>query len=244
MNAVMAARRIIAVVAPKGGVGKSTIALEVAAALDAVLVDLDWDPGCASVRWGAGRADKRILTALEAERAPKPRYAQGRPLLVPSHPELALGGWQPGEVADRLEAWSASWGRSIVVDTHPGIGELAYGAVEAASVVAVPVPLREMEVDAVSLMLQEYDRFPLVLVANLVPPVPPERQLRRLRRLVEEHGLLDSPAVSWHPWLARRSRRAALVLQPPSRQAERAVAEFRAVAGFLAAAHLQQRVSA
>jgi chromosome partitioning protein len=237
------ARRIIAVAASKGGVGKSTVAMEVAAALGAVLVDFDWDPGCVSARWGA-QPDKRVLGALENERAPKPKYAEGRPLLVPSHPELAFGGWQPGEVADRLEAWGASWERTIVVDTHPGIGELAYGAIEAAAVVAIPVPLREVEIIALRSMVRDLARFPLVIVPNMVPPMPPERQLRLLRALVQENGLLVAPPVSWHPWLARRSRRAALTLQPQSRQAERAVAEFRAVATFLAGAHVQQGVPA
>jgi chromosome partitioning protein len=236
-------RRVIAVAASKGGVGKSTVALEVAAALDAVLVDFDWDPGCASARWGAA-PDKRTLAALENEHVPKPRYAAGRPLLVPSHPELAFGGWQPGEVADRLEAWSTSWGRTVVVDTHPGIGELAYGAIEAASAVAIPVPLREVEITALRSMVRDLARYPLVIVPNMVPPMPPSRQLRLLQALVQEYGLPVAPPISWHPWLARRSRRAALTLQPPSHQSERAVSEFRGVANFLATAHARLEVPA
>jgi chromosome partitioning protein len=236
-------RRVLAVAASKGGVGKSTVALEVAAALDAVLVDFDWDPGCVSARWGT-EPDKRVLVALENERVPKPKYAEGRPLLVPSHPELAFGGWRPGEIADRLEAWTGSWERTVVVDTHPGIGELAYGAIEAASAVAIPVPLREVEITALRSMVRDLARFPLVIVPNMVPPMPPSRQLRLLQVLVQEHGLPVAPPISWHPWLARRSRRAALTLQPPSRQSERAVSEFRAVANFLATAHAHQEVSA
>ena len=39
---------VVAVGASKGGVGKSTIAYELAAALGGVLVDLDWDSGGAT----------------------------------------------------------------------------------------------------------------------------------------------------------------------------------------------------
>ncbi len=44
--------KIITVAAYKGGVGKTTLALELAQLLDAPLVDLDWDKGGATNRWG------------------------------------------------------------------------------------------------------------------------------------------------------------------------------------------------
>jgi len=44
--------KIITVAAYKGGVGKTTLALELAYLLDAPLVDLDWDKGGATRRWG------------------------------------------------------------------------------------------------------------------------------------------------------------------------------------------------
>ena len=60
--------RIVTVAAAKGGVGKTTLAYELAAALSGVLVDLDWDAGGATRMWGhdptrAARAP--LLDALE-----------------------------------------------------------------------------------------------------------------------------------------------------------------------------------
>lgn len=40
--------RIVTVGAAKGGVGKTTLAYEIAACLKGVLVDLDWDSGGAT----------------------------------------------------------------------------------------------------------------------------------------------------------------------------------------------------
>ena len=51
MSAVVPAR-IVTVAAAKGGVGKTTLAYELAAALGGVLVDLDWDAGGATRMWG------------------------------------------------------------------------------------------------------------------------------------------------------------------------------------------------
>lgn len=222
---------VIAVAVPKGGVGKSTLAYELAAAWDAVLVDLDWDQGGTTRMWGA-RPNDQLLAALEGGPAPRPRRAAGRPALVAHHPDLAEGGWRPEQVADQLEQWAASWEVPLVADCHPGAGELAYGAMSAAAAVIVPAVLRERELDALAGMVAEFGKsHPLVLVPNQVPPVPPARQLRRLRELAT--GLHVAPPVSAHPWLGRRSRRSAVVLSPITKRTERAVAELEAVAQFV-----------
>ncbi len=224
---------IITVAAPKGGVGKTTLAYELAAVFGAVLMDFDWDPGGATAQWGA-RADARVIAALEAEgsKPPRPRAARARPRLLPNHPDLQLGGWRPEEVADRVEAWASAWQSPVVVDTHPGIGELAYGAMAAAHVVAVPVLLQERELDAVAGMRKEFGaHYPLVLCPNRVPTVPPARQLRRLRELAA--GLPVAPPLGVYPWLARRARRSALTLTAPSLRAKRAVGELQLIARFL-----------
>jgi chromosome partitioning protein len=102
---------IIAMVQWKGGVGKSTLAVHIASALDAVLVDLEpwggatawWAGPHATELWQApGRAP--VLEALERGRAPRPRRGEaGRPRLVPSHEQLLA-------LTDGRAAGVAQWG--------------------------------------------------------------------------------------------------------------------------------------
>jgi len=223
---------IVTVASTKGGVGKTTLAYELAAAWGAVLVDFDWETGGATGMWGS-RPHGQVLAALDGGRPPRPREAPGRPALVPGHPDLSEPGWQAERVADAIERWAASWRRPVVVDTHPGAGDLMYGAIAAAQVVAVPVVLRERELDALAGMLDEFAAYPLVLCPNLVPPVPPDRQVRRLRALAGDRPV--APYVSAFPWWGRRARRSALVCTPPARRTAAAVAQLRALADALAA---------
>ena len=65
---------ICVVASRKGGVGKSTVAYELAAVLDAVLLDLEWDGGGVSSTWGyrhEGRATDALLSAIERDRTPR-----------------------------------------------------------------------------------------------------------------------------------------------------------------------------
>jgi len=65
--------KIITVAAYKAGVGKTTLALELAYLLDAPLIDLDWDKGGATRRWGykAGESSP-LLDALAHDKTPRP----------------------------------------------------------------------------------------------------------------------------------------------------------------------------
>src|SRR5512135_2482901 len=100
----------------KGGVGKSTLAVHIAASLGAVLVDLEpW--GGATAWWAGARATELwqasghapVLQALERGRAPRPRKGEaGRPPLVPSHQELL--SLTDGVAAGRAR-WQALCGR-------------------------------------------------------------------------------------------------------------------------------------
>jgi cellulose biosynthesis protein BcsQ len=87
---------VLAMVQWKGGVGKSTLAVHLAAALDAVLVDLEpW--GGATAWWAGSHATELwqapgpapVLRALQKGTAPRARKGDaGRPRLVPSHEQL------------------------------------------------------------------------------------------------------------------------------------------------------------
>jgi chromosome partitioning protein len=223
-------RRIITVAARKGGVGKTTLAYELAAALDAVLVDLDWDEGGASAWWSAARPTRsRLLDALERGpdgTPPKPRRAPGRPDLVPSHPDLAASRVEPDWLADCLIGWATAWARPVVVDTHPGASALTDGAIAAADVVLVPTVLGPRELNALAGMVDEMGvGFPLALVPNMVPAAPPRKLVERLEQMATGHTVL-SP-IHDHRILRRRLRRTALVLEhDPGRDTARAQAEL------------------
>lgn len=231
---------IITVAAHKGGVGKTTLAYEIAAALDGVLVDLDWDAGGATRMWGIDPTATRRAPLLDAlERgpegpAPRIRRRPGQPALVPSHPDLSASRIEPGLVADSLTAWADQYTpQAVVVDTHPGANPLTDGALEAAHIVVMPVVLGVRELAALSQGLDELPRHRVLVVPTMVPPVPPRRLVDDLARITAGRCIVGPP-VSEHRWLRRRLRRSAVVLQAnPGVRVRAAAAEFRAVAHSL-----------
>jgi chromosome partitioning protein len=233
---MIAAMPVVTVAAAKGGVGKTTLAYELAASLNGILVDLDWDSGGATRMWGYDPSKYRrapLLDALEAGpdgKPPIPRTRRHQPALVPSHGDLAASSIDESLVADCLASWTATWdNRTVVVDTHPGANPLTDGAIEVADLMVIPVVLGSRELDALEAMLNDFRKYRLLLVPNMVPPVPPRRLVERLRTLVETDSV--APPISEHRWIRRRLRRSALTLQPdPGVQLSRAAAEFRAVA--------------
>ncbi len=237
---------VITVAAPKGGVGKTTLSYELAAALGAVLVDLDWDQGGATAMWGwdpcAPRRRARLVDALKGGEPPRALRAPGRPALIPSHPDLATLG-RPMESADVdwcLSRWARSAGRPLVVDTHPGVTMLGSGALAAADVVVVPTVLGQRELDAMEWFMEKWtgDADGLVLVPMMVPAVPPRTLLRRLRAIATvREDVVVAPPIGDHRILRRRARRTALCLEPrPGAAVRRARDEFCAVADCVRAA--------
>jgi chromosome partitioning protein len=227
---------VIAVAAGKGGIGKTTIAYELAAALDGVLVDLDFDGGGATAMWGYDIGAFQHAPLLDAfERGPtgpppKPKIKRHQPALVPGHSDLGASTIPDDLVADCLLAWADVWPqRYVVCDTHPGANSLTDGAMQAADLVVVPVVLATRELDALQRMLGDFAGYRLLLAPNKVPPSPPRRHVERLTAL--SGGYPVAPPISEHRWLARRVRRAAVVLQPnPGRQLQTAAIEFRDLA--------------
>lgn len=225
--------RIVTVSAYKGGVGKTTLAFELAASLGAVLVDCDWDRGGASGTWGAAPTDGRLLRGLLGDRPPRPLRRAGRPDLVPSSPGLA--GWvgDPAVAAGRLREWAEAWDRPVVIDTHPGAVPLTDAAWAAADVVVVPVGIGWPELRALEgLLAERAGAFSLVLAPNRIRSRAAIRpQLIALVNLARAHGVAVAPPIGDYPWLPRRARRSALVLaQNPGRALAAAAADFRTLA--------------
>lgn len=237
---------LITVAAAKGGVGKTTLAYELATQLTAVLVDLDWDAGGATRMWGfdprsAVRAP--LLDALERGpdgRPPRPKRRPHQPELIPSHPDLAASHVEPDLVGDCLQAWAMAWAnggekdqparRHLVIDTHPGANDLTDGAIAVADLLVVPVILGNRELAALEAMLEDFGDYRTLLVPMMVPPIPARRLVDRLAEVSAGRAEV-APPISEHRWLRRRLRRAAVVAQPnPGARVQRAAAEFRAVA--------------
>lgn len=226
---------LITVAASKGGVGKTTLAYELATALDAVLVDLDWDGGGATRMWGdkpQARRSAPLLDALERRSTPRPKSRLGQPALVPSSPDLSASRVPSDVVADSLQDWAVKWApRPVVVDTHPGTNEFTEGGLLAADLVVVPIVLAGRELDALETMLDELAAYRVVLVPNMVPALPPARLVDRLKTLAARARVPVVTGVSEHRWLRRRMRRRAVVAEPrPGAAVARAAAEYRAVA--------------
>lgn len=224
---------VTTVAAWKGGVGKTTLAFELAFQLDAVLVDLDWDRGGASRAWGYRHETRRrapLLDALESGKAPTPLTGGDRkPDLVPSHPDLAVSQPDPETLADRLSEWARQWGKPVVVDTHPGGGDATFGAMAVSRVVAVPVVFGTKELDALEGMLEEVPDYPLMLVPNVVR-APNSRDRARLRQLATAADVPVAPPVPWCSWIPNRQIRIAITSEPVAKRAEEYTAQIRAVA--------------
>ena len=114
----------MAVAAYKGGVAKTTLALELAYLMDAPLIDFEWDDGSASRRWGyrhERQHGRPLLDSLTRRSTPRPVRGRRKADLVPGHPALSAAELTAAQVTEAIEKWSVEWGRDwVFVDTHPG----------------------------------------------------------------------------------------------------------------------------
>jgi chromosome partitioning protein len=224
----------------KGGVGKTTLAYELAWLLDAPLVDLDWEGGTASRTWGY-RWEEHPVSAIVAaiDRGVTPRPLAGRrtrrPDLVPGHPDFELHQPDAETMADLLTKWAAEWGRDwVVVDSHPGATSATNGALAVAHVVLVPVVLAMKDIFGTELTVRELAGYPLVVVPNRVPPTPPAAMLGALRRVIENTEARVAPPIPAAQAVATRRRRTAMVADdPPLKALVRVVDATRRVACFI-----------
>jgi chromosome partitioning protein len=208
--------KIATVASAKGGVGKSTIAYELAYVLDAPLIDLDWEDGSSTIAWGYDSHDRKTTPILkagfESARPPRPLMGRRKPDLVPCYKNFVNEQPPADEIRDALDKWAQEWGKPwVVVDTHPGGCPSTFGAMAAASVVVTPVLLGIRELAALQGWLDELSDYPFLVVPNrLVRGVPKAWALRRLRQIVGVAGVPVAPPISEYTWLRDRQRRMAL----------------------------------
>lgn len=229
-------QRIDAVAAGKGGVGKTTLAYEVAFQTGAVLVDLDWDKGGATRAWGYRTEDRvraPLIDALESGGKKIPRFSDGkgsRPDLLPGHEDFGLIQPTPEKMADLLETWAKAWGRDIVVDTHPGGVPSTMGAMAASRSILVPSLLEEKPMEGLEGMLAQLgSTYPLLIVPNKVKGVIPDNYMNWMSRLSNDYQAPVVQYVEEYSWIPRRTLRRAISSQPIPKRAEDFVAQVAAV---------------
>lgn len=232
--------KIVTVAARKGGVGKTTLAYELAWLLDAPLVDLEFDDGSATRMWGyrhEARVRAPLLDALETGRTPRPLTGYHKPELVPCHPDFQLN--QPGseDMADALSRWAGEWSRDfVVIDTHGGGSPSGDGAIAAASIVVVPTPLKTKDLNATEGMVREMPDYPLVIVPNMIPRVPSAAEIRRVAEIVEGTPIPVAEPVPFVRGIEVRKKRVAICSDDPTPKAYQAfVASLHSLASFVKA---------
>lgn len=203
----------------KGGVGKTTMAYELAAARDAVLVDFEWDGSSVSRKWGY-RHEERVrdplLDALERDRTPRPLRGRGHKAdLVPGSPILLDAGLSADDYADALQRWAGERGRDIVVDTHPGASESAHGAMAASVVVLAPTTLSVDDLNGAEQMIRDLADYPLVIVPNKIKRVPPRPALERLKSICQDRAAV-APPLPYVTAIEQRKKRVAMVGESPT----------------------------
>lgn len=232
--------KIVTVAARKGGVGKTTLAYELAWLLDAPLVDLEFDEGSATRVWGyrhEARMRAPLLDALEAGRTPRLLKGYHKPDLVPCHPDFQLNQPDPEDMADALSRWTGEWNREfVVVDTHGGGSPSGDGALAAASIIVVPTPLKTKDLNATEGMAREMPDYPLVIVPNMVPRVPSAAEIRRLAQIVEGTPITVAEPVPFVRGIETRKKRVAITSEDPTPKAYQAfAASVNSLAGFVKA---------
>jgi chromosome partitioning protein len=229
---------IVTVAARKGGVGKTTLAYELAWLLGAPLVDLEFDDGSATRMWGyrhESRMRVPLLDALEAGRTPRLLGGYHKPDLVPCHPDFQLNQPEPDAMADVLVKWAGEWARDfVVVDTHGGGSASGDGAIAAASVVIVPVPLKTKDLNATEGMVREMPDYPLVLVPNMVPRLPRTAEISRLGEIVAGTPVMVAEPVPFVRGLETRKKRVAVTSEDPAPKAYQGfVGSLQSLASFI-----------
>jgi chromosome partitioning protein len=234
---ILCVPKIFTVGSRKGGVGKSTLAYELAYVLGAVLVDFEWDGDSVSRRWGYRHEDRvtdGLMTALERGRVPRPLKGFRKPDLVPGSPVLLDAALSADEFADAVLKWAEEWGRDVVVDTHPGASEAAHGAMSVSDIICAPTGLKTGDLNGTEQMVREMPDYPLVIEPNMVRRVPPAAEIRRLAAIVEGTPVRVAPPIPFATAIETRKKRLAMTAEnPPPKALQRVVAAYGELGDFV-----------
>jgi chromosome partitioning protein len=165
------ASRTIAIISQKGGAGKTTLALHLAAAAQdagAVSLIIDTDPQATASQWAAWRQD----APPEVIDSPPPRLAA------------------------KIEAAKVQGAQVIIIDTPPHADSAARAAVEVADLVLIPCRPSAFDLSAIqtSAKLVQLLRKPAFVVFTAGPPNAP-RIYHEAGELVTEFGTLPCPML-------------------------------------------------
>jgi chromosome partitioning protein len=166
-----------------------------------------------------------VITALERGRTPRPLKGFRKPDLVPGSPLLIDAQPSPDAVGDAVARWAKEWDRDwVVIDTHPGASPAAHGAMSVANVVVVPSGLRTDDLNGTEAMVEEMPDYPLVVLPNFVPRIPPAAEITRLGRIVEGTPVRVGPPIPFASAIGTRKKRLAITSENPPAKALRGVA--------------------
>jgi chromosome partitioning protein len=162
--------KVVAIVSRKGGAGKTTLALHLAVAIEALGLSVaifDLDPQASAALWKDRRAD------------PSPAVV---PAQAPRLPALLA----------QAEAQSAGL---VILDTAPHADSIASEAASRADLILIPCRPSSLDLDAIgaSVKLAKAAGKPCHIIINAAPVQGPEKQ--QMREALEAAGVSVCPIV-------------------------------------------------